>query len=387
MKKITLITNTKKGEGGANVAGDRLIKILKKNFRIETRTIDKKNLIGKIKYYIARVIIRIFIGKTDFLNSLNIFTRVNLKNIKTDLVLINWIGEETLSLMDLRKINKPIVWTLQDMWATTSTEHFLDSSKKNGYSKKDTKGNLIKNQIYKKKFFLYDKKNINIITNSKWLENFSKKSDLTKRLNTKTIYNPIKAENWFRESEHNSKLKLNLDPKVQYILYGANGVLKNFRKGGDLFLEAISKIRMINKKLEVIILGGDQNYVKKVNNINFHYRKFNSNIKIQRLYHSSSILTVCSSRGESLPQFIVETILCKNPVVSFDLGGMREIISHKFNGYLVKCYDTKDFAKGIKYCIKNIKKNNLLKSRNTIYNMFEEKKALKEYTNFINKII
>ena len=62
MKKITLITNTKKGEGGANVAGDRLIKILKKNFRIETRTIDKKNLIGKIKYYIARVIIRIFIG-------------------------------------------------------------------------------------------------------------------------------------------------------------------------------------------------------------------------------------------------------------------------------------------------------------------------------------
>jgi glycosyltransferase involved in cell wall biosynthesis len=387
MKKITLITNTKKGEGGANVAGDRLIKILKKNFRIETRTIDKKNLIGKIKYYIARVIIRIFIGKTDFLNSLNIFTRVNLKNIKTDLVLINWIGEETLSLMDLRKINKPIVWTLQDMWATTSTEHFLDSSKKNGYSKKDTKGNLIKNQIYKKKFFLYDKKNINIITNSKWLENFSKKSDLTKRLNTKTIYNPIKAENWFRESEHNSKLKLNLDPKVQYILYGANGGLKNFRKGGDLFLEAISKIRMINKKLEVIILGGDQNYVKKVNNINFHYRKFNSNIKIQRLYHSSSILTVCSSRGESLPQFIVETILCKNPVVSFDLGGMREIISHKFNGYLVKCYDTKDFAKGIKYCIKNIKKNNLLKSRNTIYNMFEEKKALKEYTNFINKII
>ena len=387
MKKITLITNTKKGEGGANVAGDRLIKILKKNFRIETRTIDKKNLIGKIKYYIARVIIRIFIGKTNFLNSLNIFTRVNLKNIKTDLVLINWIGEETLSLMDLRKINKPIVWTLQDMWATTSTEHFLDSSKKNGYSKKDTKGNLIKNQIYKKKIFLYDKKNINIITNSKWLENFSKKSDLTKRLNTKTIYNPIKAENWFRESEHNSKLKLNLDPKVQYILYGANGGLKSFRKGGDLFLEAISKIRMINKKLEVIILGGDQNYVKKVHNINFHYRKFNSNIKIQRLYHSSSILTVCSSRGESLPQFIVETILCKNPVVSFDLGGMREIISHKFNGYLVKCYDTKDFAKGIKYCIKNIKKNNLLKSRDTIYNMFEEKKALKEYTNFINKII
>ena len=47
-------------------------------------------------------------------------------------------------------------------------------------------------------------------------------------------------------------------------------------------------------------------------------------------------------------------ILCKNPVVSLYLGGMREIIFNKYNRYLVKCYDTKDFAKGIKYCIKNI---------------------------------
>tara|TARA_Y100000389_G_C17427054_1_gene500203 strand:+ start:337 stop:1497 length:1161 start_codon:yes stop_codon:yes gene_type:complete len=386
MKKIIFITNSEKGTGGANVAGDRLINILKKNFKVELRTINKKNLIAKLKYYIARIIVKIFIGKTNYLNSLNIFTRIDMRNSEADLILLNWIGEETLSLADLANIKKPIVWTLQDMWAVTSTEHFLNLPKKRGYFKKDVKGNMLKNIIYKKKSSLF-KKNINIITNSKWLENFSKKSDLTKKLNIKTIYNPIKVENWFREKVNNSKQKLNLDPNKRYILYGANGGFKSFRKGGDLFLEALNNLKLINEKLEVIVLGGDQNYLEKTHNINFHHRKFNPDIKIQRMYHSSSILTVCPSRGESLPQFIVETILCQNPVVSFDLGGMNEIISHKFNGYLVKCFDTKDFASGINYCIKNIKKENLVKSRKAIYKMFEEKKILTEYKNFINKII
>ena len=52
-------------------------------------------------------------------------------------------------------------------------------------------------------------------------------------------------------------------------------------------------------------------------------------MKEQIYYHSASELTVSPSRGESIPQFIVETLLCKNPTVSFNIGGMNEIIDHK----------------------------------------------------------
>ena len=55
MKKIILITNSEKGTGGANVAGDRLINILKKKFKVELKVINKKDLIVKLKYYIARI--------------------------------------------------------------------------------------------------------------------------------------------------------------------------------------------------------------------------------------------------------------------------------------------------------------------------------------------
>ena len=363
-----------------------MINVLKKNFRVEVRAINEKSLIGKLKYYIARIIVRLFIGKTSFLNSLNIFTRINLNNIKTDLVLVDWVGEETVSLKDLSKINVPIIWVMLDMFAATSTEHYLNLPKKKGYYKKDAQNNYIKKIIYNKKTNLYDG-NINIIANSSFLEKFCKKSDLTKKLNIKRIYTPIDAEKWFREKEKYSKQQLNLDPTKKYILYGAHGGFKNYRKGGDLFEDSINKLGKMDENFEVIVLGGDQNQIKKINNINFHFRKVELDIKIQRLYHSSSILTVSASRAESLPQFIVETILCKNPVVSFDVGGISEIVSHKFNGYLTKCYDTDDFAMGMKYCIKNIKKNNLLNSRKNIYKMFENKSISKEYVNFINKII
>ena len=355
MKKITIITNKKNATGGANIAATRLATILKKNYKITILTIDKKSLIGKLKYNIARIIIKLFIGKTNFLNSLNIFTRINLKEIKTDLIHINWIGEETLSIKDIERFDKPIIWTFHDMWPATSTEHFLDHQQKTGYFRKDTHNNLIKNIIYdnKKKMF---NKNINIITNSKWLEKFCRKSDLTKNSNIKTIYNPIETQNWFRENENYSKKKLNLNPRKKYILYGAHGGFKNYRKGGDLFIEAINRLSNLDKELEVIVLGGNQTKVEKINNINFNFRKLELNTQIQRLYHSSSILTISSSRAESLPQFIIETILCKNPVVAFNVGGISEIVSDRLNGYLAKCYDTNDFAKGIVYCIEDIKK-------------------------------
>ena len=140
------------------------------------------------------------------------------------------------------------------MWPATSTEHFLDNQQKTGYFKKDTHNNLIKNIIFdnKKKMF---NKNINIITNSKWLEKFCRKSDLTKNSNIKTIYNPIETQNWFRENENYSKKKLNLNPKKKYILYGAHGGFRNYRKGGDLFIEAINKLSNLDKEFEVIVLG------------------------------------------------------------------------------------------------------------------------------------
>ena len=39
-----------------------------------------------------------------------------INNFDTDIVNLHWIGNETLSISDISKINSKIVWTLHDMW-------------------------------------------------------------------------------------------------------------------------------------------------------------------------------------------------------------------------------------------------------------------------------
>ena len=63
-----------------------------------------------------------------------------------------------------------------------------------------------------------------------------------------------------------------------------------------------------------------------------------------------------SRSTEYLPQFIVNTKLCENPVVSIDVGSIREVIKHNFNAFVDKLFNTNLFANGVKFCMDNIKK-------------------------------
>ena len=67
------------------------------------------------------------------------------------------------------------------------------------------------------------------------------------------------------------------------------------------------------------MLGGDFNASEIVDNYKFHFRKLEKDRIRQVMYHSAALLTVCPSRAESLPQFIVKRY-CGNPVVSLMLA-------------------------------------------------------------------
>ena len=63
-----------------------------------------------------------------------------------------------------------------------------------------------------------------------------------------------------------------------------------------------------------------------------------------------------SRSTESLPRFIIESILCENPVVLIEVGNITEIIKHNFNEFVNKPFITNIFANGIKIFMDNIKK-------------------------------
>ena len=171
-------------------------------------------------------------------------------------------------------------------------------------------------------------------------------------------------------------------------MFGAHGGLGNPRKGGDLLIKCIEKIDdfLIKNNYEIIVLGGKRNYTEKYNGVNFNFRKHENSKEKQVYYHSAVDLTVSCARAEALPQFLVETILCNNPVVSFNIGGIKEIVTHKKNGYLVDPFDIKNFSAGIKFLIKNKKNLGLQKNINFIKKEFSAASVLKKYNAVIKKL-
>ena len=83
MKKkynLTLITLSK-SQGGASIAAERIRLNLRKKFKIQS--IYSKNLgFQNIKYMFAKLITKIFIRNELLLNSPNLFSKVDLKDVK-----------------------------------------------------------------------------------------------------------------------------------------------------------------------------------------------------------------------------------------------------------------------------------------------------------------
>ena len=153
----------------------------------------------------AKIISKFFIKERYYLNSLNIFSRLNIEKSNSDLINIHWIGNELVSLNDLIKTKKKFYGLCMIYGLSLRLNIFLKNPNKNKYHLKDIKQNFLKKIIFNKKKKLFGKKNIFLITNSKWLENFARKSELTKNAKIKTIYNPLETNFWKRKNLFTSK--------------------------------------------------------------------------------------------------------------------------------------------------------------------------------------
>ncbi len=115
---------------------------------------------------------------------------------------------------------------------------------------------------------------------------------------------------------------------------------------------------------------------------------YNKSIEWKRLLYNSSDLTIVPSINENFPNVILESMSCGTPVISFNTGGISNIIDNK-NGVLVERFDIDKFIKSIsslsqnKEILETLKKN----SRKTIVRKFSVSNEVKNYIKIYKKII
>ena len=63
---------------------------------------------------------------------------------------------------------------------------------------------------------------------------------------------------------------------------------------------------------------------------------------------ANCLFFVCPSRVEAFPIVNLEAIASSKPVVAFDVGGIKEAITDKENGFLIAPYDLDAFSNAMK---------------------------------------
>ena len=93
------------------------------------------------------------------------------------------------------------------------------------------------------------------------------------------------------------------------------------------------------------------------------------------------------SRQDNLPNVIIESLSFNKPVLAFNVGGLSDLIFHKFNGYLANPFDLNDFNKGLDFIINNHRDlSNNINTDKYFKKNFSQKNIAKLYTKLISKI-
>ena len=94
----------------------------------------------------------------------------------TDCVIIHWVGNDTISIKEIAKIKKPIIWRLADMWAFSGCQHYCEESLSELEKKSGNKVNNIDQLVWRRKKKYWEPKRFNVVCGSEWLSRKAKAS-------------------------------------------------------------------------------------------------------------------------------------------------------------------------------------------------------------------
>lgn len=319
-----------------------------------------------------------------------------INNSDFDIVHLHWINYDMISIKDITKINKPIVWTLHDSWPFCGAEHHPnvlenDERYKAGYYRnnkpKSTHGIDLCRKVWNKKRKYLQKKDIVFISPSTWERDCLKNSKLFSGKQCFVIPNIIQKDIFKPLDKVAIKKILQIPDDKKIIGFGAAYDVNNPKgmKGCYYLLQLLQKPSITNDFFLVIFGTVSADFTSKIS-IPFFASGFVHNpIILAQLYNACDAF-ILPSLIENLPTTCLESVCCGVPVVAFDVGGTKDIIEHKINGYLAKPYDVDDLFEGVEYCIENyeILSANCLEK---VKNDFDNNKIIKQHIDIYESIL
>ena len=310
-----------------------------------------------------------------------------------DLAHLHWINAEMLSIEDIGRINKPIIWTIHDMWPFCGTEHYTEDLRwQTGYFKSnrspDENGIDLNKLTWKRKKKSW-KRPLQIVAPSVWLADCVKRSALMNEWPVEMIPNPLNTNIWQPTDKITARHILGLPAVGRLVLFGAIGGEGDPRKGFDLLKESLGYLRQNNDDIVLVIFGQNRPKFDVISEYQtYYFGHLNDDISLKLLYSAADVMIV-PSRQEAFGQTASEASACGTPIVGFKVGGLIDIVKHKETGYLAQVNSTLDMANGINWVLANDERIKTLgaAARNRATSLWSYEVVGKQYAELYSKVI
>lgn len=316
--------------------------------------------------------------------SVNVTPSLLLKDIKDyqpDIINLHWIGWEFLRIEDLKNLNVPLVWTLQDMWPLTGGCHYsaeCDRYTKSCGSCPQIRGDLERDAshwVWQRKAKAWQNIDLTIVAPGTWIADCAKASSLFRNRRVEVVPFCLDTERYKPADVAIARDLLNLPQDKQLILFGAFSATSDERKGFHLLVPALQKLSRegLTNQVELVVFGSSRPKDPPDFGFKVHYLgRLYDDVSLALLYSAADVMIVPSLQ-ESFGQTASEALACGTPVVAFNATGLKDIVDHQQNGYLAKPYEVKDLAQGIAWILQDRDRHQTLRSH-------ARKKALQTFS-------
>ena len=288
----------------------------------------------------------------------------------------------------------PCVYTLHDMFSITGhCAHAFDCEKwKTGCGQcpdLNTYPPIIKDAtatMWKDKKSIYEKSLMDIIVPSQWLKSKVEQGILSDK-EIHLVYNGI-DDNIF-QPVRNSPIRQELGIPENSVVLGivADNGLNNPYKGGRYLVEAIRELNKRYNNLTVLNIGAKTNDQFGIPNLITVPHIHNENT-LSHLY-STLDLFIYPSLADNCPLVILEAMSCGVPIVSFNTGGIPELILDGESGILTEDKNTQSIVKSCSYLIEDssLREKISQNARQRVTNHFSLRDQVSNYHKVYEEVI
>lgn len=264
------------------------------------------------------------------------FTVSRVREMRPDLIHLHWIHAGMLPARALQRFDRPLIWTLHDMWPFTGgchqaadcTRYQADCGRCPVLSS-SRPADLSHRQI-KVKGRAWSDVPIALVAPSEWLANKARQSALFRERTITVIPHGV-DRSVYRPWDRDMARQLLGLPDGPLVMFSATKGLRSPQKGVSLVERVMARVRLEVPEATLVVMGSDRP-ADAMADPSSHFLGYLHDDVTRALAFAAVDALLFPSEGESFGNVVLESLACGTPVVATSTGVSPDLLSDPICG-------------------------------------------------------